>query len=98
MYLSGLHFFLTRNFQLTDLSPAAQAVFHAFNSKFDWIEDGVPVPQFNAIAAALRAAAEQLVPQVYLPERFYSGEDFEEYARQMTRQHLLAIADELEGQ
>jgi hypothetical protein len=98
MYLSGLHFFLTRNFQLTDLSPAAQAVFHAFNSKFDWIEDGVPGPQFNAIAAALRAAAEQLVPQVYLPERFYSGEDFEEYARQMTRQHLLAIADELEGQ
>jgi hypothetical protein len=49
------------------------------------------------MAAALRAVAEQLVPQVYLPERFYSGEDFEEYARQMTRQHLLAIADELEG-
>jgi hypothetical protein len=34
---------------------------------------------------------------MYVPERFYSGEDFEEYARQMTRQHLLAIADELEG-
>ena len=47
--------------------------------------------------AALRAVAEQLVPQMYVPERFYSGEDFEEYARQMTRQHLLAIADELEG-
>jgi hypothetical protein len=83
---------------MTNLSPAAQAVFHAFNSKFDWIEDGVPGPQFNAIAAALRAAAEQLVPQVYLPERFYSGEDFEEYARQMTRQHLLAIADELDNE
>ena len=50
-----------------------------------------------ALAASLRAVAEQLVPQVYLPERFYSGEDYEEYARQMTRQHLLAIADELEG-
>jgi hypothetical protein len=49
------------------------------------------------LAAALRAVAEQLVPQMYVPERFYSGEDFEEYARQMTRQHLLAIADELEG-
>jgi hypothetical protein len=82
---------------MTNLSPAAQAIFWAFNSKFSWIEDGVPGPQFKAIAAALRAVAEQLVPQVYLPERFYSGEDFEEYARQMTRQHLLAIADELDG-
>jgi hypothetical protein len=41
------------------LSPAARAVFEAFNSKFDWIEDGVPGPQFRAIAAALRAAADQ---------------------------------------
>jgi hypothetical protein len=43
------------------LSPAAQAVFHAFNSKFDWIEDGVPGPQFNAIAAALRATSAHLL-------------------------------------
>ena len=71
------------------LSPAAQA-----------IEDAVDNAWSNSrarAAAALRAVAEQLVPQVYLPERFYSGEDFEEYARQMTRQHLLAIADELDG-
>ena len=39
------------------LSPAARAVFESFNSKFDWVEDGVPGPQFNSIAAALRAAA-----------------------------------------
>jgi hypothetical protein len=45
---------------MTDLSPAAQAVFWAFNSKFDWIEDGVPGPQFKAIAAALRAAVQEL--------------------------------------
>lgn len=45
---------------MTDFSPAAQAVFHAFNSKFDWIEDGVPGPQFKALAAALRAAADQV--------------------------------------
>lgn len=44
----------------TPLSPAAQAVFWAFNSKFTWIEDGVPGPQFNAIAAALRAAADHI--------------------------------------
>jgi hypothetical protein len=75
---------------MTDLSPAAQAVRKAYYST----DDDLAGP---ALAAALRAVAEQLVPQVYLPERFYSGEDFEEYARQMTRQHLLAIADELEG-
>ena len=40
------------------LSPAAQAVFHAFNSKFDWVEDGVPGPQFNSIAAALRVISD----------------------------------------
>ena len=45
---------------MTDLSPAARAVFEAFNSKFVWIEDGVPGPQFHAIAAALRAAAAHL--------------------------------------
>ena len=76
---------------MNDLSPAALAVLDAF--------EGVPLAKTRRfhISAALRAAAEQLVPQVYLPERFYSGEDFEEYARQMTRSQLLAIADELEG-
>jgi hypothetical protein len=39
------------------LSTEARKVFEAFNSEFDWVEDGVPGPQFNAIAAALRAAA-----------------------------------------
>ena len=74
---------------MTNLSPAAQAVLWAgLNRDSDRL----------VIAAALRAVAEQLVPQVYLPVRFYSGENFEEYARQMTRQHLLAIADELEAQ
>jgi len=75
---------------MTDLSPAAQAVMDAYYST-----DSLRAAP--ALAAVLRAVAEQLLPQVYLPERFYSGEDFEEYARQMTRQHLLAIADELEN-
>ena len=43
---------------MTKLSPAAQAVFESFNSRFDWVEDGVPGP---AIAAALHAAASQLM-------------------------------------
>lgn len=78
---------------MTNLSAAAQAVLDAANYIYD--RAGTTG---HGLAAALRAVAEQLVPQVYLPERFYSGEDFEEYARQMTRQHLLAIADELERQ
>jgi len=77
---------------MTNLSPAAQAVLDAANYIYD--RAGTTG---HGLAAALRAVAEQLVPQVYLPERFYSGEDFEEYARQMTRQQLLAIADELEA-
>jgi hypothetical protein len=65
---------------MTNLSPAAQAVFHAFNSKFDWIEDGVPGPQFNAIAAALRAAAGYMFPND---------------TAQQCHDRILAIADEL---
>jgi hypothetical protein len=45
---------------MTNLSPAAQEVFWAFNSKFAWIEDGVPGPQFKAIAAVLRAVEKEL--------------------------------------
>ena len=49
---------------MSELSPAAKAVFHAFNSKFDWVEDGVPGPQFNSIAAALRAAVDEVISPV----------------------------------
>jgi hypothetical protein len=79
------------------LSPAAQAVFHAFNSKFDWIEDGVPGPQFNAIAAALRAAADQIVPEAAACKNDWRWE-IERTQRTVTRNQLLAIADELEAQ
>ena len=44
---------------MTELSPQSRKVFEAFNSQFDWVEDGVPGPQFKAVAAALRAAADQ---------------------------------------
>ena len=66
-------------------SPAAQAVFWAFNSEFSWIEDGVPGPQFKAIAAALRAAADQVVP-----------ENVNYFKSLNVRRKLLAIAAELE--
>jgi hypothetical protein len=75
---------------MTDLSPATQAVFWAFNSEFDWIEDGVPGPQFKAIAAALRAAADQVVPKDVDPSGDWTDKD-------EVRYQLLAIAAELEG-
>jgi hypothetical protein len=78
---------------MTELSPAAQAVFWAFNSKFDWKEDGIPDDQFKAIAAALRAAADQVVPAPRLP--YDSCCDVHASA---IRAELLAIAIELETQ
>ncbi len=79
---------------MADLSPAAQAVFWAFNSKFDWIEDGIPGPQFNAIAAAIRAAADQVVPSDAVEPRNYLPMAIE---CQRIRKEILAIAEELEG-
>jgi hypothetical protein len=78
---------------MTDLSPAAQAVFWAFNSKFDWIKDGIPGPQFNAIAAVIRAVADQVVPSDAVEPRNYLPMAIE---CQRIRKELLTIADELE--
>jgi hypothetical protein len=84
---------------MAELSPAAQAVFWAFNSKFDWIEDGVPGPQFKAIAAALRVAADHVVPEP--PMIVEGGRTYEEAWTATVhgdiRRQLLAIAAELEA-
>ena len=72
---------------MTDLSPAARAVWEAFNSKFDWVEDGVPGPQFHSVAAALRAAADQMTAH-HSKTFLYSIADYLK---------LNAIAAELEG-
>ena len=79
------------------LSPAAQAVFHAFNSKFDWVEDGVPGPQFNSIAAALRAAADQAAPEKQLEDIAYIHESYVDGMRDALA-CIEFIADELEAQ
>ena len=79
-YLNGLRFFLTRNFQLTDLSPAAQAVMDAY-----W---QAPLSNEASVAAALRAVADQVVPES-------TGIS---YTKQDIRTALLGIADELEDQ
>lgn len=90
---------------MKELSPAARSVFESFNSKFDWVEDGVPGPQFKAIAAALRAAADQVVPWQPEPTEDSVGPTIDYgYAWALfskandIRQELIAIADELEAQ
>ena len=84
---------------MTDLSPATQAVMDAAKSSLDWEAGYLP----NAVAAAaLRAAADQVVPEVSEPDWGACNEmqcDIELYAdHQRKRAALLAIADELEGQ
>ena len=73
----------------TPLSPAAQAVRKAYYST----NDDLAGP---ALAAALRAAADQVVPE----EPLYGGDqrwEWERDARQSSRKKMLAIADELEA-
>lgn len=82
---------------MKELSPAARSIFESFNSKFDWVEDGVPGPQFSAIAAALRAAAEIVAPLSY--ENVWTDGRMLQYEKEdPIREKLLAIANELESQ
>ena len=82
---------------MTDLSPAAQAVMDAFWKDLDFREDFTP----RNIAAALRAATDQVVPEVSEPDWGACNEmqcDIELYAdHQRKRAALLAIAAELEA-
>ena len=74
------------------LSPAALAVWEAFNSE----EPGVFVDYGDCLAAALRAAADQVAP---FPGRYPMNEYMEGFreAKQSVHHQLLAIAAELEG-
>ena len=73
---------------MIELSPAAQAVLDAVT----------PYPIHEAaIAAALRAAADQVVPLRRKPLYADSAEESAWSAQQDTREELLAIAAELEG-
>jgi hypothetical protein len=81
---------------VADLSPQAQAVLDAFRAVPD-------LRDCPSIAAAIRAAADQVVP-VELEEKdldFSNPDDKAEWyqwsQRQCTRHQLLAIAAELEG-
>jgi hypothetical protein len=75
---------------MSELSPAAQTVLDAYYCE-------KPLVGSKRVAAALRAAADQVLPE----EPLYGGDQrwmFERDARQACRKKLLAIADELEAQ
>ena len=85
---------------MTDLSPAAQAVWEAFN-QFD--HAGMHVDYGIKMAAALRAAVDQVVPLQLPPEgavdaKHPTVEWHVWNAEQQARFALLAIATELEAQ
>jgi hypothetical protein len=81
---------------MTDLSPAAQAMFDAV--RVDWEEWPVKEQQWR-IACVLRAAADQVVPDKCPPIEDFNEFDQGYAAAHLThRQALLAIAAELEAQ
>ena len=77
---------------MTTLSPAAQAVLHAFKAEVEltWLTKD---PEQVGLAAALRAAANQVVPEDYT-----EAYDCCLVIMQEIRFELLAIATELEAQ
>jgi len=87
---------------MTDLSPAAQAVLDAANGASSYGPDDCLNESRWIAAAALRAAADQVVPEE--PEPDQSAMTFSDWnlkteswdARMATRSELLAIAAELE--
>ena len=83
---------------MPDLSPAAQAVMDAFFG-------ATPTPGVQELAAALRAAADQVVPEeVRVRKGMRPGgigstapTEWMQDQRLHSRRHLLAIAAELEA-
>ena len=74
---------------MTNFSPPAQAVLDAYNEVYE--------SDRHAVAAALRAAADQVVPLRRKPLYADSWEESAWTAERDTRDDLLAIAAELEG-
>ena len=81
---------------MTNLSPAAQAVWCA-HERVLGDECVLTHSDMKALASALRAAADQVVPE----EPLHGGDQrwiYERDTRQESRTQLLAIAAELESQ
>jgi|DEB0MinimDraft_6_1074348.scaffolds.fasta_scaffold31344_2 hypothetical protein len=69
---------------MSELSPAAQAVLDAYRGRWDY-----------DLAAALRAAVDQVVPEMPTP---WNSTLTPKVSAENVRAQLLAIADELEAQ
>ena len=81
---------------MTDLSPAAQVVLDAFLGDCEYT--GLQMDDLREnVAAALRAAADQVVPQRRKPLYTDTSEESAWSAQQDTREELLAIAAELDN-
>jgi hypothetical protein len=82
------------------LSPAAQAVLTAYHEEaIDYIESWGSFSHKRGMAAVLRAAADQVVPEeMDLPPIAPDLGHFRQHERRLTRRQLLAIAAELETQ
>lgn len=80
---------------MTDLSPAAQQVFWEFNRAASGKPDDWHY--LPAIAAALRAAADQVVPPALEKEFFDRNHALCLQKKVEIRLQLLAIADELKS-
>jgi len=86
---------------MADLSPAAQAVLDAVSSQMEggWISPDFISYEAKKIAAALRAAAHQVVPKP--PMIVLGGRSYEEAwtvtVHDDARRRFLAIAAELEA-
>jgi len=79
---------------MTNLSPAAQAVLDAFLG--DAENTGLQMDDLREnVAAALRAAVDQVVPKTRAIDSDLDYGAWEQ--QQRTRAEILAIADELEG-
>jgi hypothetical protein len=79
---------------MAELSPAAQAVLAAYHKEaIDYIESWGSFSHKRGMAAALRAAADQVLPETN--GMFISHAELQQ---EKTRDQLLAIAAELEGQ
>ena len=80
---------------MSELSPAALTVWSAFLDRYEW---EVTTEELFAVAAALRAAADQVVPPA-LEEEFNDRNQALPLKKMVEiRQKLNAIADELEAQ
>lgn len=86
---------------MAELSPAAQAVRSAYHEICeDYIETWLNFNHNRGLAAVLRAAADQVVPEENVDEAEYHclQAKWAAEGEQDARMRFLAIADELEAQ